>query len=651
MIQHQSTAFLTVLAVACGAEVASAAEAPSGNTATYSCTEVNVPGATYTELWRINNSGYIAATSNLGPYIYNPNVGAWTPLPVPPASSGYALTDLAVFAINDQGTLVGGAQNGSVNGGVKQAFILGSINDPSTYTFYSYQDPADPTRNNAEFRGVSNNGLVTGWAVSSIDGSTGGFIFNPTSSAIGSFQPGFTTFDPTLSDGSAASLTQLAGVNSSGLVAGHARSATVPTEGILLGPNAPSFVQISSALFPLVLSDVNDGDPYNAGNCDAGGTCVRASGFGLPGANQNLSFYLDYDPQSGYAQTPQILDCSAQIPASANALIAQGINNSDTIGGSYTDASGNPHGVIAYAATTAPAASCSASEGGCDLSNGVIPHSVTGGPNPLPGTVTESLCKVAQDPRIVQFGSCTGHTLPVAQVCPGFGNTVIPDYLCGGSGPSKTGFALADTVAEGVDALSGIYVDSEASAELALGGTSPACPQTVGGWAPRSASAVEGSVPEGNNMVEMTEGCGTSKIGSRGLSLYGIGLTLNTDALPGVNLQEKLRGFTATKYKNLYQTIADGNMALAERIRVNACVASSEFLFAFNQLGCAARQIVQCNAQVAANVAQFSASPSDPNVWGDIQGRLANLYLTINTRLLGNPPNGTWPPIDLPACR
>ena len=193
-------------------------------------------------------------------------------------------------------------------------------------------------------------------------------------------------------------------------------------------------------------------------------------------------------------------------------------------------------------------------------------------------------------------------------------------------------------------------MQSEAFANLAVGGSPPACPQTVVGWAPRSASTVEGTVPEGNDMLELTGGCGSSKTGSRGLSIYGVGLTLNTDALPGATRQEKLRGFTAEKYANLYKSIAEGNMTRAERIKVNACVAISELLFATRNLCPAARVIVDCDAQVAHDVAQFSGSPSDPNVWGDIRGRLANLYLTINTRQLGNTPNTTWPPTNLPSC-
>lgn len=649
MMSRRNT--LAVLALAkCLSAAAASAIAPQA----YTCTELNVPGSTSTQLWRLNNSGFIAADSILGPYIYNPNNGVWTPLPAPPASSGYAATDLGVLDVNDNGTIVGAAQNNNVNNGLEEGFILGSITNPASYSFFVYADPNNPNNNNAEFRGINNNGLIAGWALSSgtftgAESSATAFVFNPGNTMNANYPPGFTAYQPTLSDGSLATLTILSAVNSAGVFAGSTQSNSIAKEGVLI-PNSLATVQVPNSSFLLALRGINDADPQSAGNCDQG-SCVRAAGWGISFATgAELSFTLDYDPQTGYVQTPQIIDCSAQIPASANVLVMQGINNSNTVTGGYIDTQGNSHGVIAYPSTTAPAGTCSAGAGGCDLSHGVIPHSVTGGPNPLPGTVTENSCKVLQDPRIVQFGSCTGHSLPVAQVCPGFGNTVIPDTMCGGSGPSGSGFELINTQAEGVDGLSGIYVQSEAFANVALGGSPPTCPQTVVGWAPRSASTVEGVVPEGNDMLELTSGCGSSKTGSRGLSIYGVGLTLNTAALPGATLQEKLRGFTAEKYVNLYKSIAEGNMTRAERLKVNACVAVSELLFATRNLCPAVRTIADCDALVARDVAQFSASPSDPNVWGDIRGRLANLYLTINTRELGNAPNTTWPPNNLPSC-
>ncbi len=162
-------------------------------------------------------------------------------------------------------------------------------------------------------------------------------------------------------------------------------------------------------------------------------------------------------------------------------------------------------------------------------------------------------------------------------------------------------------------------------------------------WTPNPNSSVEGSIPEGATLIDLTSGCGSSKIDSRGLSLFGAGLTLNTAALPGKTNADKMRTFAQQKYDNLFKTIAAGNMTLSERIRVGACVAVSDVFLATGKTACAARKIVECDAQVSANVGSFSSSPTNPNVYGDIRGRLANLYLTIDSRILGKPPAASWP--------
>ncbi len=65
----------------------------------------------------------------------------------------------------------------------------------------------------------------------------------------------------------------------------------------------------------------------------------------------------------------------------------------------------------------------------------------------LSGFVIEDVRFAPVDPRITQYGTCTGHSLPVAQVrLAGYGTTVILDYLCGSSGSSGTGFALVKSV-------------------------------------------------------------------------------------------------------------------------------------------------------------------------------------------------------------
>ncbi len=81
------------------------------------------------------------------------------------------------------------------------------------------------------------------------------------------------------------------------------------------------------------------------------------------------------------------------------------------------------------------------------------------------------------------LGTCSGAPLPVATLCPGFGPTVIPGYLCGGSGPSGRGFALIKSVEQNgfPTAPSDLLVKEELSADALLAPPNPACPQlTVG---------------------------------------------------------------------------------------------------------------------------------------------------------------------------
>jgi hypothetical protein len=77
----------------------------------------------------------------------------------------------------------------------------------------------------------------------------------------------------------------------------------------------------------------------------------------------------------------------------------------------------------------------------CDLlGGGVIRHDAPT-VNVGPSNVLEKLCIVQTDPRLAQYGMCTGHRLPVNQVCPAFDDTntlVIPDTLCGGAGPAAS---------------------------------------------------------------------------------------------------------------------------------------------------------------------------------------------------------------------
>lgn len=300
-----------------------------------------------------------------------------------------------------------------------------------------------------------------------------------------------------------------------------------------------------------------------------------------------------------------------------------------------------PQGLAASNLAARAAATCLESAGGCDLFGNVLKHSVSG-LSTVSGYVIEDVCVVAKDPRITQFGTCTGHTLPVSQVCAGYGNAVIPDHMCGGSGSTGAGFALIKSTTNSLDTAKGALIANEAFAEGLLNGPNAPCPKTVLGWAP---AADEGSIVEGNAMLELTGTCGSSSALSRGLSVWGVGLVLNEAALPGKNTTDSRVKFALTKYDALSATIALATIQPAFRSTLSACIDTSRTYLDRKKYANAAAQLVSCDALVAANESAFSASTNNPNPSGEIRGRFANLYLAISTRISGNPPLGAWPPL------
>jgi hypothetical protein len=300
----------------------------------------------------------------------------------------------------------------------------------------------------------------------------------------------------------------------------------------------------------------------------------------------------------------------------------------------------HPQGLAATNLEAASTSTCLQNAGGCDLLGKVLKHSIQDVPT-LAGYLIEDVCVVPVDPRIAQYGTCTGHTLQVGQVCAGYGNTVIPDYLCGGSGSTGAGFALIKSLTSSDNQLNGALIANDADSATVLPGANPPCPQTALAWAPL---AGEGSVVEGNNLVEMTGTCGTSGAGTRQLSLWGLGLVVNMAALPGSNTRKKWTNFATSKYAALESTISAASIAPTFESNLLSCINVSVTAFNKNQFASAASQLLTCDSLVAGSPGSFSATAANPNPWGEVRGRLANLYMTINTRILGNPPASAWPP-------
>jgi len=385
----------------------------------------------------------------------------------------------------------------------------------------------------------------------------------------------------------------------------------------------------------------------------SGPTLVQVFASGLGGGLRKLKVGLQLE--NGYAYVTQALAGNAGQILQFAAPVNPGTNN---LIGSASQGVMSPDGLAVEPLGAVTAVSCE-SASGCDISSGVIPHKLlTTGTQPT-GNVIESTCVVLKDPR-VNNGVCDGTTLNVATLCPGFGNEIVPGTLCGGSGVSQAGFALVRTNATGVNGIPGVLITSEANVDKILppasGQSNPTCPSNTYSWAPFSdAVPSEGTVVNIDPatgltaLAEMTSFCGTSGGSNRGMSVYGVGLVLNTSALPG-----GLVGDAQSKYNDLSSTVAAANIVPATKTSVNACLSNINSYLSQGDYVCAANEAAQCDTLVGQDpspAANYPGNASNPNPWGEIRGRLGNLYMALNTRVSGNPPNSTWPLTSPPtAC-
>jgi hypothetical protein len=339
-------------------------------------------------------------------------------------------------------------------------------------------------------------------------------------------------------------------------------------------------------------------------------------------------------------------------------------------------------GPFAALAVNSPASTTGTSTGaqcvtGCNLTGG-DQQQIMGTPAAIAavealganGKITENVCIVEQDPRHICNKSASpargnpwynSRTLPVSAVCPhfnpSFGNTVIPDYICGdyGSGGpgTGTGFAVIQGIANGVDGISGLLIYNDANAdaffdpghtELCTGGE----PATLFGWAPWSGSPVEGSIPESPNMIELTYGCGTSKASSSGMSidLLGAKLSLATAS----EFKPNNVSFAQFKYANLFTDVLVAPIDLVQKERLEQIIVRSELFLDQGQYACAARKIWRADEYVADHAGHFHGIAGfDPNSYGRSRSRLANLFFTIFSRIEGNPAPQTWPVPEPPG--
>jgi hypothetical protein len=388
-------------------------------------------------------------------------------------------------------------------------------------------------------------------------------------------------------------------------------------------------------------------------NFSAGGVAnfqVFASGLGsnlnkVKVALQNAvaSAYVTQGPVSK-GSAGQILQL--QLGAPPKSVSVTGINNPDGLA------------VSTLAATDAQ--TCTS---GCDLTGGALPHNLHVKGGNAPGRVIEGSCVVLTDPRVnPNTGKCDPANpvdLPVSSVCPGFGNEIIPGTMCGGSGPTRSGFALVRGVANGVDGVAGILNDTQENPEDILprgdGTLNPLCPSQILAWAPRTDASNEGTIVEwpetGRNvLIDLTGYCDASGGNFRGLSIWAIGLVSNFP--PGAYPQE-----VVNRYQFLSDTVGGATIRTDNNTKqtLQASLAQIGSYLAQSDYPCAAVAVVNTNTLVAGDLQPATDYPGDsnnPNPWGEIQGRLANLYMTINAYLIPNSIiNAQWPPTaGVPVC-
>ena len=315
--------------------------------------------------------------------------------------------------------------------------------------------------------------------------------------------------------------------------------------------------------------------------------------------------------------------------------------------------------------------------GGCNITGGVQQQimgtaaaiALVDALQPPKNTITENVCIVQQDPRHICNVNApmppgnplyNSKTLPVKSVCPdskynpSFGSTVIPDYICGSYGStgegSGTGFVVIQGIAKGVDAIPGLLDYSDANPDFFFNTTPHPCsttkpePDILFGWAPWTGDTnVEGRIPEGLNMTELTYGCGSSRGISSGMSLLLVGGQLN---LKGVSEFKpgNLVSFAEFKYGNLLADVAQAPVDLVQKFRLLQIVAESEVFLIDGKTQCAARKLWRADKYVSDHARHFHGTlGQDPNPYGRARSRLANLFFTIYSRIEGNPPPHVWP--------
>jgi Bacterial Ig-like domain (group 2) len=411
-----------------------------------------------------------------------------------------------------------------------------------------------------------------------------------------------------------------------------------------------------------------------------------ASGLGLGlqklkvGTNANTPYA--FVAQVAFPTAGEILQLGAPPASGSNrpvAVIKSGV--SDPIG-------------LAVTSSDSTQASACIAPNTCSELGGALTQQISGpgAANIPPGaTILMQSCIVPSDPRVSnppggtwsclgptinvcsgdQTTNCVSPTLDVANFCPGFPSTVLPPSLCGHSGSTGAGFEVVKGTAVAVDQnANDTFIQTTVDPNVALPGPfNLNCGQgPIFAWAPRSdLPTVEGTIPEDlalpNTFIDLSGYCdkggGTSKVAS----MYAIGLGLNSAASGlGSGPTGGLFGFVTAKFTNLTSAITTAgsqiNSTVAATLQGYVNQSQAFFNSSFqndvpNGYSCALNSLASADSFLRANLTAFSfAQPpaGNPNPAGDIDGRLGNLFLSINDYFFMQPPNTSWPTTNVPPC-
>ena len=330
----------------------------------------------------------------------------------------------------------------------------------------------------------------------------------------------------------------------------------------------------------------------------------------------------------------------------------------------------DPQGLATSSSGSVPVTACLAPSTCAPLGPQLTTQLSGAGSGSVPTTapLLEESCVVKSDPRVTVVGttwSCAGGNLDIANYCPGFPSTVLPGSMCGHSGPTGAGFVVVKSTAKTVDQnANNTFFEHTVDPNIPLPGPlNLTCPQLqVFAWAPRSdLPLIEGTVVEGgpapgsNYFIDLSGFCDDGGGHSHILSMMAYGLGLNSDK---TGMATGLPGFVTDKFTNLTSTISAAGAQITDPT-IQGYVNQAQTFFnagltesASNGYSCALNSLASGDAYVRANLPAFSglAPPGNPNPAGDIDGRLANLFLPIDLFFLFQPANAGWPTNNVPPC-